>query len=70
MYEDTKKNILINLAPEKTFYKENDLDFHNFINSIKNKENFFQLSWENVIHKMKNESLDDEIIFELKKRIT
>ena len=53
-----------------TIYKENDLDFHNFINSIKNKENFFQLSWENVIHKMKNESLDDEIIFELKKRIT
>ena len=70
MYEDTKKSILINLAPEKTFYKENDLDFNNFINSIKNKENFFQLSWENVIHKMKNESLDDEIIFELKKRIT
>lgn len=69
MYENNKKHILFNLAPERLFYKENDLNFLNFVNSLNNKDNFFQLSWENVIDKMKKESLDNNIIFELTKRI-
>lgn len=69
MYDNSKKHILFNLAPERLFYKENDLDFQNFVNSLNNKNNFFQLSWENVIDKMEKESLDKGIIFELTKRI-
>ena len=64
------KNIrLINLAPRKLFYKESNRDFSNFISSLKNKKNFEQLSWEDVIQVMIDNSIDNKSEDELKKRI-
>ena len=68
-FSNDKKIRLINLAPNMLFYKESNRDFSNFISSLKNRENFEQLSWENVFQVMISNSLDSDIVYELKKRI-
>lgn len=68
-FSNDKKIRLINLAPRKLFYKENNLDFANFISSLKNKEDFEQLSWEEVIQAMIDNYIDINFVNELNKRI-
>lgn len=69
LFSSDKKIRLINLAPRKLFYKESNRDFSNFISSLKNKKNFEQLSWEDVIQVMIDNSIDNKFVDELKKRI-
>lgn len=68
-FSKDKKIRLINLAPMKLFYKESNLDFSNFISSLKNKEDFEQLSWEEVIQAMIDNYIDINFVNELNKRI-
>lgn len=69
-FSDDKKIRLINLAPKRLFNTENcDQDFSNFLSSLKNRENFEQLSWEDVIQTMYSNSVDLEIVNELDRRI-
>lgn len=68
-FSSDKKIRLINLAPRKLFCKESNRDFSNFISSLKNKKNFEQLSWEDVIQVMIDNSIDNKFVDELKKRI-
>ncbi len=57
---DTNKIVrLINLAPKKLFYQENDSFFQNFKNSLNNSENFLQLSWESIITVLNNSGEED-----------
>lgn len=53
----------------KLFETEKDLYYQSFLSSIRMKETFIQLSWEDVISAMEYNSIDSEFVNEIKKRI-
>ena len=60
---------LINLAPKNLFYKENDIFFQNFKDSLNNSQSFLQLSWESIISELNNLG-DLELSKEIQKRLS
>lgn len=69
LFSKDKTVKLINLAPMKLFETEKDLYYQSFLSSIRIKETFIQLSWEDVISAMEYNSIDSEFVNEIKKRI-
>lgn len=58
--KDSKTMRLINLAPKKSFEKENE-SLNRFKDSLKT-QNFYMLSWEDVFKKMKNSEFKDILL--------